>query len=335
MRHGDTLLYEQPVWQCPRTLGQFKLQVSMTKNENMRVDVWRWNTVGYGGAVGSLSQTQSTLDTVPLFTIVPFELARRTMEDVDFDLELFARHCVYTEGAAVRVARVQKVRKLQKACLEARRQSPGGSRASSGRNLSALPKVKRSPKAKPRLLDGSPSAQRGLQGGKKPRHVGRNTKMPATGMHHVAVAKHRKSRLPAGLQHLGDSDTSHGFTEFKVLDLNEESKVRWPRAHSHLAHTQRATNWNRTEYPRAGGQSGLSHALPSPFTNPEAGHPGRARHSRKKTGSFSPAVSSGGDLHRRTHMPTDRTHIRLEENASMRGLIRDERSALGSKSNMH
>ena len=60
--------------------------------------------------------------------------------------------------------------------------------------------------------------------------------MPLTTVHHVTVAKHRKSRLPAQLQHMADSDTSHGFTEFKVLDLNEESNVRWPRAHSHLTH---------------------------------------------------------------------------------------------------
>ena len=234
MRQGDTLLYEQSVWQCPRTFGQFKLQVSMTKNENMRVDVWRWNPVGYGGGVNSLSQTQTTLDTVPFFTIVPFELARRTMQDVDFDLEMFARHCVYTQGSTVRVARVQKVRQLQKESLTMRRKSQSGS--SSDRNLSTLPKVKHAIKAKPRLLDGPPTAQRSPHKGKKPRQVSRTTKMPLTTVHHVAVAKHRKSRLPAQLQHMADSDTSHGFTEFKVLDLNEESNVRWPRAHSHLTH---------------------------------------------------------------------------------------------------
>ena len=53
------------------------------------------------------------------------------------------------------------------------------------------------------------------------------------------------------------------------------------------------------------------------------------------TSSFSPAFSSGGDLHRRTHKPTDETFIRLEENTSMPALITDERGASGGQTNMH
>ena len=46
----------------------------MTKNENLRIDLWRW-----------ASSQGGKLDSTPIFTILPFKLAQKAMEDVEYD----------------------------------------------------------------------------------------------------------------------------------------------------------------------------------------------------------------------------------------------------------
>lgn len=74
----------------------------MTRNENVRIDLWRW------GKIQGAQQTQMIHEPVPLFTILPFKLAQRTMQDVDFNLEQFANTCVYVKGAQIRVQRANR-----------------------------------------------------------------------------------------------------------------------------------------------------------------------------------------------------------------------------------
>lgn len=71
----------------------------MTKNQNLRVDLWRWNRKQVAKRHNSPHQNQQDfsynehqLEKFPLFTILPFETAKRLMQKCKFDLELFARN---------------------------------------------------------------------------------------------------------------------------------------------------------------------------------------------------------------------------------------------------
>ena len=50
----------------------------------MRIELWKWN-------LKALYAVGNHLDKFPLYTIVPYETARRMMAECDFDLEIFAQ----------------------------------------------------------------------------------------------------------------------------------------------------------------------------------------------------------------------------------------------------
>ena len=68
----------------------------MTQNQNMRIELWRWN-------LASLKAVGNHLEKYPLYTIVPFTSARRLMMQCDYDLEIFARDHIRVQGNKVNV----------------------------------------------------------------------------------------------------------------------------------------------------------------------------------------------------------------------------------------
>ena len=63
----------------------------MTKNQNMRIDLWRWS-------LANLKAIGNYLERYPLYTIVPHQTVKRLMTECDYDLEAFARDYVRIEG---------------------------------------------------------------------------------------------------------------------------------------------------------------------------------------------------------------------------------------------
>jgi len=64
----------------------YKLQISMTKNQNLRIDLWR-----------------NDFDKVPIFTILPFEKAKRLMTICEYDLEEFAKQIYVHNGTQIKI----------------------------------------------------------------------------------------------------------------------------------------------------------------------------------------------------------------------------------------
>ena len=86
---GDSVIYEEPHWECPHSRLHYKLEISMTKNSNLRIDLFKWNLTNT-----NLGNNSGALDKFPLYTILPYETAKRFMHECDFDLEIFAKNYI-------------------------------------------------------------------------------------------------------------------------------------------------------------------------------------------------------------------------------------------------
>ena len=87
IRLGDNVIYEDLNWECPRTKGVYKLHLSMTKNSNMRVNMWK-------RIKNSRLMGDDALDKVPLSIILPHDKAKMYLQQCEFELDVFVRKCL-------------------------------------------------------------------------------------------------------------------------------------------------------------------------------------------------------------------------------------------------
>jgi len=64
----------------------------LTKNQNLRIDLWNGEY----------------FEKIPLFTIIPFEKAKRLMIACDYDLEVFSKYIYVHEGRQIKVINVEQ-----------------------------------------------------------------------------------------------------------------------------------------------------------------------------------------------------------------------------------
>lgn len=98
LRLGDNVIYEDQTWECPRTKKVYKLQLSMTKNSNMRINMWkRINNAYLTG--------DDAVEKVPLSLILTHDKAKVYLQQCEFELDVFARKClsVHKNGRHIQI----------------------------------------------------------------------------------------------------------------------------------------------------------------------------------------------------------------------------------------